>query len=53
MKLKIVKDNNPIMRKKSLSVDLPLSSNDKEILDDGYVCQICELFTLVNNVVKH
>lgn len=33
MKLKIVKDNNPIMRKKSLPIELPLSSKDKETLD--------------------
>ena len=33
MKLKIIKDNNPIMRKKSLPVDMPLSSQDKELLD--------------------
>ena len=33
MKLKIVKDNNPIMRKRSLPVDLPLSKEDKETLD--------------------
>ena len=33
MKLKIVKDNNPIMRKKSLPVQLPLSIKDKETLD--------------------
>ena len=33
MKLKIVKDNNPIMRKKSLPVALPLSAEDKETLD--------------------
>ena len=33
MKIKIVKDNNPIMRKKSLPVELPLSSKDKETLD--------------------
>lgn len=33
MKLKIIKDNNPIMRKKSLPVDLPLSKEDKETLD--------------------
>ena len=32
-KLKIVKDNNPIMRKKSLPVDLPLSKEDKDTLD--------------------
>lgn len=34
MKLKIVKDNNPIMRKKSLPVDLPLSAEDKNLLDE-------------------
>lgn len=34
MKLKIVKDNNPIMRKKSLPVELPLSEKDKETLDE-------------------
>ena len=34
MKLKIVKDNNPIMRQKSLPVDLPLSVEDKKTLDD-------------------
>ena len=33
MKLKIVKDNNPIMRKRSLPVELPLSKQDKETLD--------------------
>ena len=33
MKLKIVKDTNPIMRKKSLPVDMPLSKQDKETLD--------------------
>ena len=33
MKLKIVKDSNPIMRKRSLPVDLPLSQEDKETLD--------------------
>ena len=33
MKLKIVKDNNPIMRKRSLPVEMPLSSQDKETLD--------------------
>ena len=33
MKYKIYKDNNPIMRKKSLPVDLPLSKEDREILD--------------------
>ena len=34
MKLKIVKDSNPIMRKKSLPVELPLSTKDKETLDE-------------------
>ena len=34
MKLKIVKDSNPIMRKRSLPVDLPLSAEDKKTLDD-------------------
>ena len=34
MKLKIVKDNNPIMRKKSLPVEMPLSAEDKKTLDD-------------------
>ena len=34
MKLKIVKDNNPIMRKRSLPVDMPLSIKDKETLDE-------------------
>ena len=33
MKLKIVKDSNPIMRKKSEPVPLPLSKKDKETLD--------------------
>lgn len=33
MKLKLVKDNNPIMRKKSLPVEMPLSKEDKETLD--------------------
>ena len=33
MKLKIIKDTNPIMRKKSLPVELPLSKEDKELLD--------------------
>lgn len=33
MKLKIVKDSNPIMRKKSLPVDMPLSKEDKRTLD--------------------
>ena len=34
MKLKIVKDTNPIMRKKSLPVDMPLSTKDRELLND-------------------
>ena len=34
MKLKIVKDSNPIMRKKSLPVDMPLSSKDRETLNE-------------------
>lgn len=34
MKLKIVKDSNPIMKKKSLPVDLPLSTEDKATLDE-------------------
>ncbi len=33
MKLKIVKDNNPKIRKKSEEVPLPLSKEDREILD--------------------
>ena len=33
MKLKIIKDSNPIMRKKSLPVELPLSKEDKNTLD--------------------
>ncbi len=33
MKYKIFKDSNPIMRKKSLPVDLPLNKGDKETLD--------------------
>lgn len=33
MKLKIVKDSNPIMRKKSEPVSMPLSKEDKELLD--------------------
>ena len=34
MKLKIVKDSNPIMRQKSLPVSLPLNEEDKKTLDD-------------------
>lgn len=33
MKIKIIKDSNPIMRKRSLPVTLPLSDEDKDILD--------------------
>ena len=33
MKLKLVKDSNPIMRKRSNPVDLPLSKEDKATLD--------------------
>lgn len=32
-KFKIYKDNNPIMRKRSLPVEMPLSKEDKETLD--------------------
>ena len=32
MKLKIVKDNKPSLRKKSIEVSLPLSNEDKELL---------------------
>ena len=34
MKLKIVKDTNPIMRQKSQPVSLPLSTEDKATLDE-------------------
>lgn len=34
MKIKIIKDKNPIMRQKSLPVDLPLSDEDRKTLDD-------------------
>lgn len=34
MKLKIVKDTNPIMRQRSLPVDMPLSKEDKNTLDE-------------------
>ena len=34
MKLKIIKDSNPIMRQKSEPVPLPLSAEDKKTLDD-------------------
>ena len=34
MKLKIVKDSNPIMRKRSEEVALPLSKEDKKLLDE-------------------
>lgn len=33
MNFKIIKDKNPIMRKRSAPVQVPLSSNDKETLD--------------------
>lgn len=33
MKYKIFKDSNPIMRKKSLPVEMPLSKEDRETLD--------------------
>ena len=33
MKYKIFKDSNPIMRKRSLPVELPLSNEDRETLD--------------------
>jgi peptide deformylase len=33
MKIKIIKDNNPIMRKRSSEVELPLSNEDRDILD--------------------
>ena len=34
MKLKVIKDSNPIMRKRSEEVTLPLSREDKKLLDD-------------------
>lgn len=34
MNLKIIKDTNPIMRKRSLEVPIPLSKEDKSTLDD-------------------
>ena len=34
MKLKIIKDSNPLMRKVSSEVTLPLSKDDKELLDE-------------------
>ena len=36
MKLKIVKDNNPKIRKKSEDVALPLSSEDQDLLDSMF-----------------
>lgn len=33
MKIKIIKDNNPIMRKRSLPIEMPLSKQDRETLD--------------------
>ncbi len=34
MALKIIKDTNPIMRQKSLPVDIPLTIEDKKLLDE-------------------
>ena len=34
MAIKIIKDTNPIMRQKSLPVDMPLSVEDKKLLDE-------------------
>ncbi len=34
MKYKIVQDSNPIMRKKSLEVEMPLKDEDREILNE-------------------
>ena len=36
MKLKIIKDNNPKIRKKSEPVPMPLSAEDKDILDSMF-----------------
>ena len=36
MKLKLVKDNNPAIRKKSVDVPLPLSNEDKDLLDSMF-----------------
>ena len=36
MKLKIVKDNNPKIRKKSEEVPLPLSAEDRDLIDSMY-----------------
>ncbi len=36
MKLRIIKDTNPLLRKKSIPLDLPLSSNDIELLYEMY-----------------
>jgi peptide deformylase len=36
MKLKLVKDNNPKIRKKSEEVSLPLSAEDKDLLDSMF-----------------
>ena len=33
MKIKLVKDSNPIMRKRSQPVELPLKKEDKDLLD--------------------
>jgi len=36
MKLKIIKDNNPKIRKKSVDVPLPLSAEDKDLIDSMF-----------------
>lgn len=36
MKLKIVKDNNPKIRKKSVEVPLPLSDEDRDLIDSMF-----------------
>lgn len=36
MKLKIVKDNNPKIRKRSVEVELPLNREDREIIDSMF-----------------
>lgn len=37
MKLKVVKDNNPKIRKKSVDVPLPLSDEDRDLLDSMFI----------------
>ena len=51
MKLKLVKDSNPIMRKKSQPVPLPLSKEDKETLDE--MLEYIKLSQDENYVKKH